>query len=104
MRKIMIKQNALDCFTDILDEKLFSIKIELAQKEINRGSIVDLVDELKLTWADVYNAADIQVSRSLRNLYGLYIKAKKSGDMGQADLYLDCYLSARNNQGTGSGF
>jgi len=98
MKKVMIKQEALESFTEILDDIQWSVKVELAQKECDKERINDLLDELKLTWADTYNSIDLQVSRSLRNLYGNYIKAKKAGDMEQAELYLDCYLSVKNRQ------
>ena len=65
---------------------------------MTKKKIRDLLDDLKITWADTYNSIDLQVSRSLRNLYGCYIKAKTSGNMEQADLYLDCYLSVRKRQ------
>ena len=103
MKKVMIRQDALESFTEILDDIQWSIKEELAQKDCDKERINDLLDELKLTWADTYNSIDIQVSRSLRNLYGNYIKAKKSGDTSQAEIYLDCYLSMRNRQARKSG-
>lgn len=98
MRKVMMKQEAMDSFTEILNDIQYSIKVELNRKECNKEKIRDLVDDLKMTWADTYNSIDLQVSRSLRKLYGCYIKAKKTGNMEQADLYLDCYLSVRKRQ------
>ena len=103
MKKVMIRQDALESYTEILDDIQWSIKEELAQKDCDKERINDLLDELKLTWADTYNSIDIQVSRSLRNLYGNYIKAKKLGDTSQAEIYLDCYLSMLNRQARKSG-
>lgn len=99
MKKIIMKQEALESFSRILDDIQFSIKEELARKESSKEKIHDLLDDLKMTWSDTYNSIDVEISRSLRRLYGCYIQAKKSGEMGQADLYLDCYLSIRKKQG-----
>ena len=96
MKKVMIKQDALDSFTEILDDIHFSIKEELAKKESCKEAIRELLDDLKISWADIYNSVDVQISRSLRKLYGCYIKAKKTGDVKTAELYLDCYLSVKN--------
>jgi hypothetical protein len=101
MKKIMMKQEALDSFTRILDDIQFSIKEELAYKETSKEKIRDLLDDLKMTWLDTYNSIDVEISRSLRRLYSGYVQAKKSGDIRQADLYLDCYLSIRRKQGKG---
>lgn len=101
MKKIMMKQEALDSFTRILDDIQFSIKEELAYKETSKEKIHDLLDDLKMTWLDTYNSIDVEISRSLRRLYSGYVQAKKSGDIRQADLYLDCYLSIRRKQGKG---
>lgn len=103
MKKVMMKQEALESFTEILDDIQLSIKVELAKTDLNREKIHDLLDDLKMTWADIYNSIYVEIARSLRKLYGCYIKAKKAGDMGQADLYLDCYLSMRKKQGSQAG-
>jgi hypothetical protein len=103
MKKVMMKQEALESFTEILDDIQLSIKVELANKDCSKEKIHDLLDDLKMTWADTYNSIDLEIARSLRKLYGCYINAKKAGDVGQADLYLDCYLSMRKKQGSQAG-
>lgn len=103
-KRVMIRQDALDSFTEILDDIHFSIVIELAKKDSNKKVIRELLDELKIYWSGIYNSADIQVSRSLRKLYSCYVKAKQSGDMEAAALYLDCYLSVKNRQNNHEDF
>jgi hypothetical protein len=56
MKKVMMKQEALESFTEILDDIQFSIKVELAKTDLNREKIHDLLDDLKMTWADIYNS------------------------------------------------
>jgi hypothetical protein len=94
MRKVMINQESLESFSEILDDIQFSIKLELSQ-ECNKAKIHDLLDDLINAWADTYNPIDIQLARSMRKLYGNYLRAKEAGDTEQADLFLDCYLALR---------
>jgi hypothetical protein len=94
MRKIMISQEALECFTAYLDDVQFCIKMELHGK-CDKQKIRDLLDELKEAWADTYDPIDLQMARSMRNMYSRYLAAKKAGNMEEAELYLDCYLAMR---------
>jgi hypothetical protein len=94
MSKVMINQNSLESFSEILDDIQFSIKLELGQ-DCSKAKIHDLLDDLINAWADTYNPIDLQVARSMRKLYGNYLKAKNSGDTEQADIFLDCYLALR---------
>lgn len=94
MNKVMMSQDSLESFSEILDDIQFSIKLEISQ-ECSIGKIHDLLDELTDAWSDVYNPIDIDIARSMRQLYGNYIQAKKAGDAEKADTFLLCYLAMR---------
>lgn len=98
MAKIMLDEDILSEFTQLLWDMRFDINCEINKTNINRKAIYDLTDKIVFAWDDIYNPAEITLSKALRTLYGQYIKAKKDGDSKGAGRYLESYLSLKEGR------
>ena len=97
MPKIKIEQDLLDTFTDILRDVTFNIKMELCIKDTNINRIFELLAYLSDSWGKIYNPMAVLYTRSLRYIYGQYVKAKKAGDVELASHCLGSYLKLKKS-------
>ena len=95
MAKIMLDEDRLSEFTQTLWDMRFSINCEINKTNIDREAIYELTDQLVYCWDDIYNPAEVTLSKALRSLYGQYIKAKKGGDLETAGKFLESYLALK---------
>ena len=91
MSKVMIDLQTLENFSEVLDDIQFRIKMRLGDS-FGDAEIHDLMIDLMEAWLSVYNPIEVLMSRSKRQLYFQYIKAKKSGDLERANA---CYRNYR---------
>lgn len=98
MAKIMLDEDILSEFSQLLWDIRFSINLEINKKNIDRKIIYEMTDQLVYAWDDIYNPAEISFSRALRVLYGQYIKAKKEGDIKAADVHFKNYIELKEKR------
>jgi hypothetical protein len=98
MAKIMIDEDMLSGFSQLLWDIRFSINLEINKKNIDRNAVYEMTDQIVYAWDDIYNPAEISLSKALRILYGQYIKAKKDGNMEAADIHLKNYIGLKEKR------
>jgi hypothetical protein len=98
MPKIMLDEDILSEFSQLLWDIRFSINLEINKKYIDRNAVYEMTDQMVYAWDDIYNPAEISLSKALRILYGQYIKAKKDGDIKAADVHLKNYIDLKEKR------
>lgn len=97
----MISQDKLDSFSSVLKNVTYSISIQVGLSNFNENNstkIVSLLQQLLDSWNEVYDPTDLFYSKSMHNIYGLYVKAKKNGEINQAEKYLDIYKTLKDEK------
>lgn len=75
----MISQDKLNSFSLILKDIAYSIHVSLfGLNEKKSKKIRSLLEQLIDSWHQLYNPTDLFYSKSMRNVYALYIEAKKT--------------------------